>query len=158
MTQKLLELNETTTDQLVVIREFAAPKKLVFDALTQHKHIKKWNCPKNFVVTFSEGELKVGNTYKYGMQSESREGPEIILTGEYREIDPPDKVVYTQTAVRPDGKAGPETVIAITLEEKNGKTHMVFRHTGFPAKEWRDNALTGWNQAFDKLKSHLAEI
>ncbi|TFH09500.1 MAG: hypothetical protein E4H14_04365 [Candidatus Thorarchaeota archaeon] len=153
MTTELLERNISTDDELVIIREFGVPKNLVFKALTEHEHIKKWSSPKKLAVTFSEGKLKVGEKYSYGMQS--GEGPEFVMTGEYKEIDPPDRLVYTQSRL---GAPGPETEISISLEDDEGKTTMVFHHIGFPSKEFRDGAVHGWNEAFEKLESHLASL
>ena len=51
-------------EELSITKEFAVSKSLVFRALTEHEHIKKWNSPMNFDVTFSEGELKVGEKYR----------------------------------------------------------------------------------------------
>ncbi|MHA2350741.1 MAG: SRPBCC domain-containing protein, partial [Candidatus Thorarchaeota archaeon] len=121
MTKEILEQNSSTSDELVIIREFVVPKSLVFTALTEHEHIKKWNSPKNLDVTFSEGELKVGGKYSYGMQSS--EGPEFVMTGEYKEIVQPDRLVYTQSRL---GAPGSETEVAITLNEHEGKTTMTF--------------------------------
>ncbi|MGY5878758.1 MAG: SRPBCC domain-containing protein [Candidatus Thorarchaeota archaeon] len=142
-----------TDEELVITREFVVPKSLVFSALTEHEHIKKWNSPQNFDVTFSKGELKVGGAYSYGMKS--GEGPEFVMAGEYKEIAQPDRLVYTQSRV---GAPGPETKISITLEEHDGKTTMEFQHTGFPSREFRDGAIHGWNQAFEKLDNHLSSL
>ena len=142
-----------TSNELVITREFAVPKSLLFTALTEHEQIKKWNSPKNLDVTFSEGELKVGGTYRYGMKS--GKGPEFVLKGEYKEIDRPDRLVYTQSQTN---GPGPETEITITLDERAGKTTMVFQHSGFPSKEFRDGAIHGWNEAFEKLENHLTSI
>lgn len=157
MTKELLERNTSTDDELVFIKEFGVPKSLVFQAFTDHEHMKKWKGPKNFSVTFSEGELKVGGKYRYGMQPP--EGSEIVLTGEYKEIDQPDRLVYTQSRViAPGGGLSPETEISITLAEHEGKTTMEFHHTRFPTKEFRDRAIQGWTQAFEKLESLLTSI
>jgi len=146
-----------TDDELVIVKEFDVPKSLVFQVFTEHEHMKKWKGPKNYSVSFSESELKVGGKYRYGMQPV--EGPEIVVTGEYKEIDRPDRLVYTQSRViTPDGGLSPETEISITLDEHEGKTTMEFHHTGFPAKEFRDGAIHGWTQAFEKLESHLASL
>jgi len=153
MKDELLKRNTSTDDELVIIREFEVPKSLVFSALTEHEHIKKWNSPKNLDVTFSESELKVGGKYSYGMQS--GEGPEFVMSGEYKEIDWSGKLVYTQSR---QGAPGPETEISITLEEHVGKTTMEFHHSGFPTKEFRDGAIQGRNQAFEKLESHLTSL
>lgn len=149
MDRKILELNETTDDQLVIIREFNAPQKIVFEALTKHEHIVNWASPKGMEVTYSKGDLKVGSTYEYAMKSPN--GPEMVLTGEYREIDPYNKLVYTQTYRGRDGTNSPETLISITLKQDGDKTQMIFHHTGFATKQGRDNASMGWPAAFDKL-------
>ena len=153
MTKETSERDTSTDDELVFTREFAVPKSLVFKALTEHEHIKKWSSPKNLDVTFSEGELKVGEKYSYGMKS--GEVPEFVITGEYKEIDQPNRLVFTQSRV---GAPGPETEISITLEEHEGKTTMVFHHTGFASTEFRDRAGMGWPQAFEKLESHLTSL
>ncbi|MHA2020113.1 MAG: SRPBCC family protein [Candidatus Thorarchaeota archaeon] len=144
---------ENREDQLVITREFAVSKSLLFEALTEHEHLRKWSSPKNLDVTFSEGELKVGGKYSYGMQS--GEGPEYVMTGEYIEIDQPDRLVYTQSRLN---APGPETEISITLEEREGTTTMVFRHYGFPTKEFRNGAIQGWNEAFEKLERLLSNL
>ncbi|MHA1963248.1 MAG: SRPBCC family protein [Candidatus Thorarchaeota archaeon] len=147
----------TEDNELIITREFAVPKSFVFQAFTEHEDMKKWKGPKNYNVTFSESELKVGGKYRYGMQP--AEGPEIVLTGEYKEIDQPDRLVYTQSRViTPDGNLSPETEISITLDEHEGKTTMEFHHTGFSTTEFRDGAIHGWNQAFEKLESHLTSL
>ncbi|MFW9890526.1 MAG: SRPBCC domain-containing protein [Candidatus Thorarchaeota archaeon] len=148
-----LERNTSVHDELVITRDFAAPRALVFKALTEHEYITKWSCPKNFDVTFSEGELKVGGKYRYGMRSS--EGPEFVMIGEYKEIDEPSRLRYTQSRL---GAPNSETEINITLEEHEGKTTMVFHHAGFASKEFRDGAVHGWNEAFEKLESHLTSL
>ncbi len=156
MSKELLKLNDTTDDQFVMIREFSAPKSLVFEVLTRSEHIVKWSCPKSMKVTFSETELKVGGAYKFGMRSVSNKGAEMILAGVYREIDEPNKIVYTQIYQMPDGNSSPETLITITLDEDKGITQMIFHHTGFMSKQGRDNARMGWEEAFDKIVSILS--
>ncbi|MFW9842791.1 MAG: SRPBCC domain-containing protein, partial [Candidatus Thorarchaeota archaeon] len=83
----------------------------------------------------------------------SGDGPEYVMTGEYKEISQPDKLVYTQSRV---GVPNSKTKISISLEENEGTTRMIFHHTGFPSKEFRDGAIQGWNDAFEKLESHLS--
>jgi uncharacterized protein YndB with AHSA1/START domain len=144
---------ENREDQLVITREFAVSKSLLFEVLTEHEHLKKWSSPKNFDVTFSQGQLKAGGEYSYGMKS--GDGPEFVMAGEYKEIVRPDRLAYTQSRV---GAPGPETEISITLEEREGTTTMVFRHYGFPTKEFRNGAIQGWNEAFEKLERLLSNL
>jgi uncharacterized protein YndB with AHSA1/START domain len=158
MDQEVLKLNDTTDDQLVMIKKFSAPKNLVFEALINHKHIIKWSSPYNMTVTFSQGDPKVGGKYKFGMKPVSNQGPERILIGKYKEIEDPNKLVYTQSYQMSDGKISPETVIDITLDEDNGKTQMIFQHSGFMSEKERNMARNGWEQAFDKLDSVVSSM
>jgi uncharacterized protein YndB with AHSA1/START domain len=80
----------------------------LFEVLTEHEHLKKWSSPKNFDVTFSQGQLKAGGEYSYGMKS--GDGPEFVMAGEYKEIVRPDRLAYTQSRV---GAPGPETEISM---------------------------------------------
>ena len=152
MTEVHLELNETTDDQLVIIREFVVSRQKVFKVLSE----QKWSSPKNFDVTFSEGDFKVGGKYRFGMRS--AEGPEFVMSGEYKEISQSEKLIYTQARENLDGSPSTDTIITIKLEEQEGKTAIVFHHSGFPSKEYRDGAMHGWNQAFDELESHLTSL
>ncbi len=151
MKHELEKLNGTTDDHLVIVREFSAPREKVFEVLTNPDHVKKWSCPTSMKITFSEGDVKVGGTYRFGMQSASGKGPEMVLTGSYKEINRPERVVYTQFMEMPDGKKSPETEIEILLEENKGTTQMVFHHSRFPSAGDRDNARIGWTDAFGKL-------
>jgi uncharacterized protein YndB with AHSA1/START domain len=80
------------------------------------------------------------------------------MIGKYKEIEGPNKLVYTQSYQMPDGKISPETVININLDEDNGKTQMIFQHSGFMSKQERKMARIGWEQAFDKLASVVSSM
>jgi len=156
MTQKLLELNETTDDQLVIIKKLNAPKTLVYDVLTEPEHLMKWSHPHNSEVSLAEGDLKVGGKYK--MVLRSREGNEYGLAGEYRELSKPDKVVYTQYLDPSYGMDNPITEITITLEENDGVTTMLFVQTGFASRQARDQSLIGWTQGFENFENYVKTL
>ncbi len=152
MSEKLTE----SDDHLVITRKFSAPRELVFDALTKHEHIKRWSCPTGMEVSFSRGELAVGGTYEFGMRR--GDGPEIVLTGKFLEIDPPSRLVYTQRSRMPNGEESPDTTISITLSEVGGDTEMVFQHYGFASRQDRVNASMGWPSAMDKLSAVIEDL
>ena len=153
---ELLKLNETTDDQLVIIREFKAPIELVFKALTVADYVSKWHCPPSMTVAESEIDLKVGGTYKIVMVHPK--GMKYTLLGTYRVIESPTKLVYTQLSEMADGNRSPDTEIIINLEETSGVTQMIFHQKGFATKQDRDNANMGWPAAFDKLGTLVDEL
>lgn len=150
MSQELLKLNETTDDTLVFIREFAAPQELVFNVLTKAEHLAKWQIPKNMEVNAVETDLVVGGKYKVSMHS-PEQGFNFELFGEYKEIDPPNKIVYTQNVPGSE----PMSTITITLSQDSHMTQMVFKQTDIASKQMRDHGLNGWAPVFDRLAEYI---
>lgn len=148
-------MDEETT--LRIEKRFNAPKQLVFDVLTKPEHIKHWSCPKGMIISSSEGEVRVGGSYKYTMKQEGGDR-EHTLGGEYIRIEPPDQVVYTQYVIMANGQKMHDTEISITLEEDGTETIMTFVHSGFPTKKDRDMSGMGWPSAFEKLENYLPSL
>jgi uncharacterized protein YndB with AHSA1/START domain len=89
------------------------------------------------------------------------------FSGRYKEVQPPNRLVYTESMCDADGniispqsmgmpEGHPEvTEVIVELEGKQGKTHMKMYHIGVPAGS---NGEGGWGQAFDKLADQLAAM
>jgi uncharacterized protein YndB with AHSA1/START domain len=86
----------------------------------------------------------------------SPEGADLWLSGVYREIVEPERIVFTHTWLDDDGKPGHETLITISFAERRGKTEMTFRQAVFESVESRDGHRGGWNECFDKLAEYVA--
>jgi uncharacterized protein YndB with AHSA1/START domain len=84
------------------------------------------------------------------------DGSEHQLAGEYREIVPPERLVFTHAWIDADGRRGPETVVTIHLEAVDGGTLMHFTQTGFATVWARDGHGGGWGEAFERLEGLLA--
>ena len=84
-----------------------------------------------------------------------RPAPTLWLGGVYREIVPPERLVFT-FAWEEEGERGLETLVEITLAERDGKTHMTFRQTPFQSDSERDGHRGGWTSTFDRLDDLLA--
>jgi uncharacterized protein YndB with AHSA1/START domain len=129
----------TPTDtQILITREFDAPKHLVYKAYTTPELIKRWWSAKRGAVTVCEVDLRVGGTWRYVMVTD--DGFEVAFNGEYREIVPNEKLVSTETyegAPVPEGEEPPATLNTLTLEEHDGKTTMTIL-VDAPSKEVRD--------------------
>ena len=139
-----------TERELVTTRVFDAPRNLVFKAWTEREHLMRWSAPRGFDVIESTGELRVGGTWRAGMRSP--DGAEYWLGGIYREIVPDERLVFTH---RWDEEGAADTLVTVTLTERNGKTEMNFRQTGFRSAESRNGHEGGWSEAFERLGEHL---
>jgi uncharacterized protein YndB with AHSA1/START domain len=148
--------DQDTTDslELSIHRVFDAPREKVWKAWTDPEEMKQWSAPKNLTVPVSEGELKPGGYWKAVMLDP--DGARLPLGGVYREIVPPERLVFTHAWLDESNNPGPETVCTVILQEAGKMTEMTFRQTGFTSSGSRDGHEGGWTECFDKL-AHLLE-
>lgn len=143
-----------TDTQILITREFAAPRHLVYKAITTPEHVKRWWNAKRGEVTIAEIDLRVGGKWRYVMVLP--EGFEVGFHGEYREIVPNERIVSTEAyegVPSPDDNA---TLNTVTLTENDGGTNMtvlVECHT----REIRDTIIEsgmegGMQDAYDLLE------
>jgi uncharacterized protein YndB with AHSA1/START domain len=107
--------------EILITRVFEAPRQLVFDAMTQPEHVRRWwGCiSENHSVTVCEIDLRVGGAWRFVHRGPEGEYP--AFYGVYKEIDAPGRLVYTEIfEPYPDG----ESVVTQILTEENGKTRL----------------------------------
>ncbi|HEV7676935.1 MAG TPA: SRPBCC family protein [Candidatus Dormibacteraeota bacterium] len=140
--------------EIVIQREFDAPRQLVFDAITKPEHIPNWWGPREWAVTSATADLRPGGAWHYTARN-SNDGREMGMHGEYREIVPPERIVSTESL---DGTPG-YTVNTVVLTEADGKT-MLTTTVLAPSKEVRDMIVNsgmqhGAAESYDRLAEHL---
>ncbi len=140
--------------ELVITRNFDAPREIVWKAWTDPEQMKQWSAPHGFTIPVSEGELRPGGKWRACMVAP--DGKELWLGGTYREIVAPERLVFTHSWDTEGGVPGHETTVTVTLVERSGKTEMTFRQTGFESADSRDGHSDGWSQCFDRLEALLA--
>jgi uncharacterized protein YndB with AHSA1/START domain len=140
--------------ELVIRRTFNAPRELVFRAWTEPQLLAQWSCPRGYSFTEQSGDLRVGGGFSATMRSP--EGTEHRLRGVYREIVPPERLVFTHCWVDEDGTRGPETLVTVTLSERDGLTEMMFHQGLFASVSARDRHEQGWTNCFERLAELLA--
>ena len=86
------------------------------------------------------------------------DGVEYANRGTVREVDEPERLVFTFAWDNEDGSPGREMEITITFDERDGKTEMTFSQGVFESAEDRDGHREGWSESFDKLAEYLAGI
>ena len=109
-----------TDKQILIEREFDAPKELVYKAYTTPELIKRWWAGKRGEVTLVEVDLRVGGGWRYVMNASSG-GFEVGFHGEYREIVPNERLVSTEVY---EGMPDAEALDTLTLTEENGRTKL----------------------------------
>jgi len=112
-----------TDEQILITREFDAPKHLVYKAWTTPELVKRWWHAKRGEVTIAEIDLRVGGRWRYVMVAD--DGSEVGFHGEYREIVPNERIVSTEIYEGlPEGVSEEEggTVNTATFAEANGRT------------------------------------
>ena len=109
-----------TDKQILIEREFDAPKELVYKAYTTPELIKRWWAGKRDDVTLVEVDLRVGGGWRYVMNASSGDF-EVGFHGEYREIVPIDRLVSTEVY---EGMPDAEALDILTLTEENGRTKL----------------------------------
>lgn len=154
----------STTEKLIITRDFDAPPEKVWNAWTKPELYKRWWGPKNYTTPVSKIDLRVGGKYFYCMRS--AEGKDFWGTGVYREIVTLEKLVCTDSFADEKGKEVPasdygmpgdwpaELLVTVTLKEQDGKTILTLTHEGLP-DEMKDECRNGWNESFDKLEEVL---
>src|SRR5688572_15242964 len=109
-----------TDTQILITREFAAPKHLVYKAWTTPELVKRWWAGQRGEVTSAQIDLRVGGTWRYVMVAHG--GFEVAFHGTYREIVPNERIVNTQVYEVPDASEGEGVLNIVTFTEVDGRT------------------------------------
>jgi uncharacterized protein YndB with AHSA1/START domain len=108
-------------DQILITREFDAPKHLVYKAYTTPELVRRWWAGERGEVTSCEIDLRVGGTWRYVMIAQG--GYEVAFNGEFREIVPNERIVTTE--MYEGAPAGSEPVVnTVTFTETDGRTRI----------------------------------
>jgi uncharacterized protein YndB with AHSA1/START domain len=109
-------------NQILITREFNAPRRLVWTAYTTPELVKRWWSGQKGTVTSAEIDLRVGGRWRYVMVAHG--GFEVAFRGEFREIVPEERLVNTEVfegIPDADDHAG---LVTLTFTETEGRTYM----------------------------------
>ena len=140
-----------TDTQILITREFDAPKHLVYRAWTTPELVKRWWHANRGEVTLAEIDLRVGGMWRY--VSRSDDGLEVAFHGEYREIVPNERIVSTEVF---EGMPDAEALDTTTFEDVDGRTRVTIL-VQHQTKEHRDGHIgsgmeDGLQDALDLLE------
>ena len=155
--EKIGHLKVTTPSEreIVMEREFDAPRQLVFDAWTKPEILKRWFGVRNgWTMSKADVDLRVGGSYHFRWRN-SADGTEFGFTGTYREITAPDRFVHSERFDHDPDDDAFASINTYVFVEKHGKTTLTIRSV-FPSKDVRDQALAsgmanGVEESFEVL-------
>jgi uncharacterized protein YndB with AHSA1/START domain len=128
-------ISTPTDKEIVLTRDFRAPKELVFELWTKAEHMRRWIGCAGMIVPECEVDFRVGGKFRVVMQMEGLAGGE--LCGEYTEIVRSDRIVFNQRWLPIPNS---DHVVTLTFVEKNGVTTMT-QNLLHRSKENRDGHL-----------------
>ena len=156
---KTLKITTPSDLEIAMTRMFDAPRHLVFDAMTQPQHVRRWFGCAAFALSVCEIDLRVGGAYRFTMRMP--DGIENTLQGVYREVVRPERVVFTEQFSMPGFTSG-EYQVTSTFVERGGKTTLTTTIL-HKSKEDRDGHLNsgienGVAPAYDRLAEVVAAM
>lgn len=141
---------------LTMSRFIRAPREKVFDAFATEVGIAAWMGPRGMRVHLAQADPREGGLWRVEMRS--REGFSLAVGGQYKLLQRPSRIAYTWMW---DGDNNPmpgmETLVEVTLSEKDGGTELHMTHSGFPAAMARDRHSQGWVSTLNKLVDYVDE-
>jgi uncharacterized protein YndB with AHSA1/START domain len=147
--------------EIVVTREFDAPRTLVWETMSRPELLKRWLFgPPGWEMTVCEDEHRVGGTFRW--EWSGPDGAAMKMTGVYRELSPPERCVRTETFEFGCVPQMGEQLATLVLAEKGGKTALTLTVL-YPSKEARDGALAsgmehGMAAGYDRLDEILQTV
>jgi uncharacterized protein YndB with AHSA1/START domain len=141
---------EPGKQEVIITRQFNAPRELVFKTYTDPKHVAQWWGPKTLTTRVDQMEVRPGGIWRYVHRD--AEGNEDAFHGFYHEIVAPERLVFT---FEYEGMPGHILLETVTFEEQDGKTLLVDRSV-FQTVEDRDGMVSagmemGAAESMDRL-------
>jgi uncharacterized protein YndB with AHSA1/START domain len=156
MSSAAAETNQRATvthegGQVFITRTFAAPAALVYEAMTNPEHIRQWWGAGMGEITTCEVDLRVGGRWHFAQVTPG--GDEVSFSGEYRELDPPGRLVHTEIF---DNIQSPPSLVESSFTEEDGRTtlHAVITYDSPETVQMvlQSGMEVGLNSSYDALE------
>jgi uncharacterized protein YndB with AHSA1/START domain len=138
-----------------VRRHFAASPERVFAAFAGPQWVSRWLTPSPEVaLTVLQFDFYIGGTYRFAYRVP--DGQTMIVSGSYRSIEPPTKIVFSWIIEPPDEHAGIESEVTVTITPVGGGTELHVRHEKLERADAVARHTEGWRGALDQLSTLFA--
>jgi uncharacterized protein YndB with AHSA1/START domain len=152
-----LQVTTPSDCEVVMTRDFDAPRALLFDAYTKPELLSRWLLgPEGWTMPVCEVDLRAGGAFQYRWRNEA-DGNEFGLHGTFRAIEPPDRIVHLENF---DEAWYPgDATVTTTFEERDGRTTVTMTVL-YESREARDTAMASGMEkgvaiSFDRLEGLL---
>jgi len=153
-------VSNPTDLSLVITRTFDAPRERVYKAWTDPKQIQLWmGTDMGTKIPSARADLRVGG--KFRIQMQKPDGEFFTAVGEYREIKPPERLVFTwdweKDGSEPDfgEPEGNTTLMTLEFAARGKQTELTLKHEKFASRDSRDKHENGWNLCLNGLEKFL---
>ncbi len=143
-----MQATKTSDREIVLTRTFAAPRQAVFDALTKTAHLVRWMQPANMPLVTCEVDLRAGGSFRYVFQRPG--GARIEVRGAYESVDPPRRLVYTETY-----DFSPLEVLVTTALDQAGSATVFTQTMTYSSTQERDDDFDGVATSAAKVYANL---
>lgn len=149
------DIDQTTMtgeNSLRIERRFDATPEEVFDAWTSPEVLRRWwAVHPDGSTPVAEVDLRVGGRYRLMM--EQPDGTKHTVGGEYREVNRPNRLVYSWRWELDSGEPGHESVVTVSFNADGERTRLVLEHTELESADSRDRHAQGWNACLEIFRS-----
>lgn len=143
--------------ELRLERTFGASRARVFEAWTHPEVLRRWwGAGPTWTSPSIDVDLRPGGRYRLAMEDPDA-GAVYVVGGEYLEVSPPERLVYTWQWETPGSPSGDlTTTVTVEFHEASGdRTTVVLTHTGFADADQRDRHSEGWQACIDNLDARV---
>jgi uncharacterized protein YndB with AHSA1/START domain len=135
---------------LEIKRVIKAPRERVYAAWTDPAQLREWFGPENVQTRSLVAEARVGGKFRWDIVNS--EGEKMTMRGEYRELQPDKKIVFTWKWQDDEDWANHVSIVTVELDDADGGTELRLTHEQLPNEASRDGHTQGWNSALNKLE------
>ncbi|HXD32886.1 MAG TPA: SRPBCC family protein [Pyrinomonadaceae bacterium] len=152
-----LQITTPNDLDIVMTRAFNAPRPLVWEAMSKPEFIRRWLLgPPGWTMEACDDDLRVGGEFHWSWRGP--ENAEMSMRGTYREVQPPERIVRTETFEFGCNAQAGEQLASVVLTDQ-GDTTMLTMTVTYPSKEARNGALaSGMEQGVSASYNRLDEI
>jgi len=138
---------------LEIARFINAPRARVYAAWTDPAQLKEWFGPVWVRTCELIAEPRVGVKFRWDVID--CEGKEVTIQGDYREIVPGNKIVFTWKHCDNELWKNQISIVTVEFSDRNGGTELRLKHEQLPGEESRNDHNRGWNSVLDRLEEFV---
>jgi uncharacterized protein YndB with AHSA1/START domain len=143
----------TEKTSLEIIRFINAPPARVYKAWSDPAELQRWFGPEDVRTIKIDADVRVGGKYRWDLLKQ--DGEEWACLGEYRELVPGKKIVFTWKWEDDESWENHNSIVTVEFSARDGGTEVKLTHEQLPSEESRDRHNQGWNSVLDRLEKFL---